>query len=105
MLINEYLTKIKDSKKHNMPVKVHDMCCGKGGDLLKWRKGNISHLLCSDIASVSLDQCKQRYEDMKSRNSRDRNGGKKQTKSDLSLFRNYLHLSNLLDLFNSCIFM
>lgn len=76
MLINEYLTKIKDGKKHNAPVLVLDMCCGKGGDLLKWKKGNISHLICSDIASISLDQCKTRYEDMKTRNNRDRNPGK-----------------------------
>ncbi|XP_022902267.2 mRNA cap guanine-N(7) methyltransferase [Onthophagus taurus] len=72
MLINEYLTKIKSTKKHNAPIRVHDMCCGKGGDLLKWRKGNINHLICSDIASVSLDQCKARYDDMKTRNFRDR---------------------------------
>ncbi|CAH1175733.1 unnamed protein product [Phaedon cochleariae] len=75
MLINEYLTKIKDGKKHNAPVRVHDMCCGKGGDLLKWKKGNISHLICSDIASVSLDQCKTRYTDMKGRASRERGPG------------------------------
>ncbi|RZC38369.1 mRNA cap guanine-N7 methyltransferase [Asbolus verrucosus] len=75
MLINEYLTKIKEGKKHNAPIRVLDMCCGKGGDLLKWRKGNITHLICSDIASVSLDQCKSRYNDMKNRNSRDRNSG------------------------------
>ncbi|XP_072389013.1 mRNA cap guanine-N(7) methyltransferase [Diabrotica undecimpunctata] len=72
MLINEYLTKIKDGKRHNAPVRVHDMCCGKGGDLLKWKKGGISHLICSDIAEVSLDQCKARYTDMKNRSARDR---------------------------------
>nr|XP_023028940.1 mRNA cap guanine-N7 methyltransferase [Leptinotarsa decemlineata] len=75
MLINEYLTKIKDGKKHNAPLRVLDMCCGKGGDLLKWKKGNITHLICADIASVSLDQCRDRYEDMKQRGSRDRSGG------------------------------
>ncbi|KAK4879022.1 hypothetical protein RN001_007168 [Aquatica leii] len=72
MLINEYLTKIKASKKHNAPVRVMDMGCGKGGDLLKWRKGNITHLICNDIAAVSLDQCKSRYVDMQNRNNRDR---------------------------------
>ncbi|XP_056646650.1 mRNA cap guanine-N7 methyltransferase [Diorhabda sublineata] len=72
MLINEYLTKIKDTKKHNAPIRVHDMCCGKGGDLLKWKKGSITHLICSDIADVSLEQCKARYTDMKSRFSRER---------------------------------
>lgn len=70
MLINEYLTKIKEGKKHNAPLRVHDMCCGKGGDLLKWKKGGITHLIASDIASVSLDQCKARYNDMKQRNNR-----------------------------------
>lgn len=40
------------------------MCCGKGGDLLKWKKANISHLICADIAQVSLEQCQQRYNDM-----------------------------------------
>lgn len=75
MLINEYLTKIKNGKKYNEPIRVHDMCCGKGGDLLKWRKGNITHLICSDIASVSLDQCKTRYHDMKHRSYRERHSG------------------------------
>lgn len=75
MLINEYLTKIKDGKKHNQPIRVHDMCCGKGGDLQKWRKGNITHLICSDIAEVSLEQCKTRYQDMKHRSHRDRSTG------------------------------
>lgn len=75
MLINEYLTKIKEGKKHNSSIRVLDMCCGKGGDLLKWRKGNISYLICTDIAEVSLEQCKSRYRDMKNRSSRERNGG------------------------------
>lgn len=76
MLINEYLSKIKDSKKYNSPLCVQDMCCGKGGDLLKWRKGNITHLICSDIAAVSLEQCKARYNDMVNRSKRDRGSQK-----------------------------
>lgn len=76
MLINEFLSKIKETKKYNAPVCVHDMCCGKGGDLLKWRKGNISHLICSDIAAVSLEQCKARYIDMVNRSKRDRGSQK-----------------------------
>ncbi|KAK9888580.1 hypothetical protein WA026_000819 [Henosepilachna vigintioctopunctata] len=75
MLINEYLSKIKLKKKYNAPLRVLDIGCGKGGDLLKWKKANITHLICSDIAAVSLEQCKNRYSDMKERSARDRNGG------------------------------
>ncbi|CAG9859106.1 unnamed protein product [Phyllotreta striolata] len=72
MLINEYLSKIKTNKKqYNAAIRVHDMCCGKGGDLSKWKKGGITHLICSDIASVSLEQCRARYEDIRN-HSRDR---------------------------------
>lgn len=42
-----------------------DLCCGKGGDLLKWQKGRIRKLVCADIAKVSVDQCKERYSEMK----------------------------------------
>lgn len=76
MLINEYLSKVKEGMKHNSPIRVMDMCCGKGGDLLKWRKGNISHLICTDIASVSLEQCESRYTEMCARSARERNAGK-----------------------------
>ena len=26
---------------------VLDLCCGKGGDLLKWKEGRIRHLVCA----------------------------------------------------------
>lgn len=67
MLINEYMAKVKQSKSYGASLRVLDMCCGKGGDLLKWRKANISHLICADIAQVSLEQCQQRYNDMVNR--------------------------------------
>lgn len=28
---------------------VLDLCCGKGGDLLKWREGRIEYLVCAGI--------------------------------------------------------
>ncbi|PSN50636.1 hypothetical protein C0J52_15143 [Blattella germanica] len=67
MMINEYLNKIRQVKPHGAPVRVMDMCCGKGGDLLKWRRGNISHLVCADIAEVSVEQCQVRYNELLNR--------------------------------------
>lgn len=68
MLIDEYLKEIKDNKKqYNAPLKVLDMCCGKGGDLFKWRSGRISHLICADLAETSVEQCENRYKDLRDR--------------------------------------
>lgn len=61
MLISDYLQRIKDSIQFGSPLRVLDMCCGKGGDLLKWQKGNITYLICTDIADVSIMQCRERY--------------------------------------------
>ncbi|XP_015608861.1 mRNA cap guanine-N7 methyltransferase isoform X2 [Cephus cinctus] len=72
MLINEYLGKVRQDKSHGAPLKVLDMCCGKGGDLLKWRKANITHLICADIAELSVEQCQTRYNDLVGRNTSDR---------------------------------
>ncbi|XP_053949497.1 mRNA cap guanine-N7 methyltransferase [Anastrepha ludens] len=66
-LIVEYLDRIKEQTRVGDPMRVLDLCCGKGGDLLKWEKANITHLICTDIAEVSVDQCKKRYEQMQSR--------------------------------------
>uniref|UniRef100_A0A1B6MB57 mRNA cap guanine-N(7) methyltransferase n=1 Tax=Graphocephala atropunctata TaxID=36148 RepID=A0A1B6MB57_9HEMI len=72
MLINEYMALIKESRAVGLPIRVLDMCCGKGGDLLKWRNADIGHLVCADIAGTSVDQCRSRYEDMRQRQRRDR---------------------------------
>jgi SAM-dependent methyltransferase len=69
---DEYLSKIWQGKSHGAPVRVLDMCCGKGGDLLKWRRGNITHLVCADIAEVSVEQCQARYNDLQNRSRNDR---------------------------------
>ncbi|CAN9503555.1 unnamed protein product [Ophioblennius macclurei] len=63
VLIGEILEQVRIAKPG--PVSVLDLGCGKGGDLLKWRRGGIDHLVCADIAEVSVDQCRSRYEDMK----------------------------------------
>uniref|UniRef100_A0A8D0NMA3 mRNA cap guanine-N(7) methyltransferase n=1 Tax=Sus scrofa TaxID=9823 RepID=A0A8D0NMA3_PIG len=65
VLIGEFLEKVRQKKKRD--ITVLDLGCGKGGDLLKWKKGRIDKLVCTDIADVSVKQCQQRYEDMKNR--------------------------------------
>ncbi|MCJ8746005.1 hypothetical protein PDJAM_G00136830 [Pangasius djambal] len=64
VLIGEILDTVRRDRRE---VCVLDLGCGKGGDLLKWRKGRISKLVCADIAGVSVEQCQQRYADMKKR--------------------------------------
>lgn len=65
---DEYLSTITANKKHGQPVKVLDLCCGKGGDLLKWKKGNVSHVICADIAGNAVADCQKRHEDLKAKN-------------------------------------
>ncbi|KAL0273433.1 UNVERIFIED_CONTAM: hypothetical protein PYX00_006095 [Menopon gallinae] len=49
---------------------VLDLCCGKGGDLLKWIVARIRHLVCADIAWKCIEQCESRYRDFCNRNQR-----------------------------------
>lgn len=63
VLIGNILDQVRDSST-DRDISVLDLGCGKGGDLLKWKKGNIARLVCADIAGVSVEQCRSRYEDM-----------------------------------------
>ncbi|XP_058451910.1 mRNA cap guanine-N7 methyltransferase [Malaya genurostris] len=72
IIINKYLDIVREKTTRGNPLRVMDMCCGKGGDLLKWLKGNITHLICTDIAEVSVEQCEARYKKMRPNND----GGK-----------------------------
>ncbi|XP_053999211.1 mRNA cap guanine-N7 methyltransferase [Hylaeus anthracinus] len=71
MLISEYIDKVKQDKVHGSSLKVLDMCCGKGGDLLKWKKGNVTHVICTDLAKISVDQCQNRYNELVNKSSND----------------------------------
>ncbi|KAJ8898367.1 hypothetical protein PR048_003727 [Dryococelus australis] len=72
MLINDFMSKIWQLRGRDSQVRVLDMCCGKGGDLLKWRRGNIGHLVCADLAAFSVEQCQNRYNDLVTRSSSER---------------------------------
>ncbi|KAF9483812.1 guanine-N(7)-methyltransferase [Pholiota conissans] len=41
--------------------KVLDMGCGKGGDMTKWSKAHVKELIGADIAAVSIDQARGRW--------------------------------------------
>ena len=60
MLINEYLDKIRRAEGFRGQVSVLDLGCGKGGDLTKWHKAKVDHVVGVDIAATSIEQCKDR---------------------------------------------
>jgi len=62
MLIQDYVSKLDQSQ-----FKVLDIGCGKGGDLLKWSKYAVGHMVGVDIAETSIDQCKDRYQHLKNK--------------------------------------
>lgn len=63
VLIQEYTDKIRE-KDYGRRIRVLDICCGKGGDISKWQKARIDRVIFADIAEVSVEQCKKRYEDL-----------------------------------------
>lgn len=42
--LGEFIDKVRHRKQN---ITVLDLGCGKGGDLLKWKKGRISKLVCT----------------------------------------------------------
>nr|SVE93664.1 EOG090X07I2 [Scapholeberis mucronata] len=66
-IIGNILDRIRKENGPNCRLNVLDLGCGKGGDLLKWERGNVHHVICADIAATSIEQCKERYEKMKHR--------------------------------------
>ncbi|KAJ7470559.1 mRNA capping enzyme-domain-containing protein [Mycena latifolia] len=45
--------------------KVLDMGCGKGGDMTKWAKARATEVLAVDIAAVSVDQARSRWQQLR----------------------------------------
>jgi len=61
VVISEFLEKVKRRKRVSDDINVLDIACGKGGDILKWQKGKVDHVIMADIAAKSVDECKDRY--------------------------------------------
>ncbi|CAH1779535.1 unnamed protein product, partial [Owenia fusiformis] len=72
MLIGDYLQKIRSNKGERCEISVLDLGSGKGGDLLKWKKGRIDKLICADIAETSVEQAESRFKDMGDRGGREK---------------------------------
>lgn len=45
----------------NRFITVLDLACGKGGDMWKWQKAEVEEIIFADVASKSIEQCRQRY--------------------------------------------
>ncbi|GAB1603306.1 mRNA cap guanine-N7 methyltransferase-like [Argonauta hians] len=68
VLIGDTLQKIRKERSGSHKHVVLDLCSGKGGDLLKWKKGRINQLVCVDIAKTSVEQSESRFKDIVERN-------------------------------------
>ncbi|XP_076059959.1 RNA guanine-7 methyltransferase isoform X2 [Oratosquilla oratoria] len=64
-LLSYFIKRLRKILPNGQRIVGMDLGCGKGGDLLKWQKGNVNHVVCVDIASTSVTQCKERYQVMK----------------------------------------
>ncbi|XP_077295767.1 RNA guanine-7 methyltransferase [Arctopsyche grandis] len=47
------------------PLAALDLCCGKGGDLFKWRAAAVSRLVCTDIAATSVSECERKWRQLR----------------------------------------
>lgn len=65
--LGNILDRIRRENGSHCRLNVLDLGCGKGGDLLKWERGNVHHVVCADIAETSIEQCKDRYATLKHR--------------------------------------
>uniref|UniRef100_A0AC34GAB1 mRNA (guanine-N(7))-methyltransferase n=1 Tax=Panagrolaimus sp. ES5 TaxID=591445 RepID=A0AC34GAB1_9BILA len=66
MLIQEATTLSLQNRSSGDFV-ILDICCGKGGDLLKWHKAEVDEIVFVDIAEESVKQCETRYLELRNR--------------------------------------
>lgn len=66
VLISEFVKKLKSANSGKL--KILDLGCGRGGDMRKWIKAeNVEHVTFADLADKSLDECRDRYKEMRPR--------------------------------------
>ncbi|KAF7639353.1 mRNA cap guanine-N7 methyltransferase [Meloidogyne graminicola] len=65
------IDRLKTQKEGNFQqIRVLDLACGKGGDLRKWRVGAIDEIVMTDIADISLQDCRDRFYRMRDRRTK-----------------------------------
>jgi 2-polyprenyl-3-methyl-5-hydroxy-6-metoxy-1,4-benzoquinol methylase len=60
-LINKFVFHIKKNLFFRDELSVLDLCCGRGGDLLKWRNEGIAHYVGVDLSESLISEAKKRY--------------------------------------------
>ncbi|KAJ7632425.1 guanine-N(7)-methyltransferase domain-containing protein [Roridomyces roridus] len=55
----------RGQQRNSSRGKVLDMGCGKGGDMNKWSKARVAEVVAVDIAAVSVDQARQRWQSLR----------------------------------------
>ena len=40
-------TNFRAKRRYDEEITILDLGCGKGGDLLKWQKGRVGHVICA----------------------------------------------------------
>ena len=61
LTMNDFLARLGPLGKRGATIL--DLGCGKGGDLRKWGLAKPAHVVCVDIADVSIEQCRNRYKE------------------------------------------
>ena len=46
-----------------------DLCCGRGGDLHKWKSASVKEVLAIDLSPAEIAEAQRRYADMKARSN------------------------------------
>lgn len=65
--VNNWVKSVLIKKHAQQDDCCFDMCCGKGGDMMKWAAVNASYVFGADIADKSIQDARDRLKNMRSR--------------------------------------